>query len=487
MPTNDTRKYLTFLSKRLNETLVTNEKYESLVTTFQSYLADTSTAAEVNTLIDDLGDISSRLYLGIGRPVAWDNDNAPPTPETTTQAVDYICWRDLMAMKRIESANTAYVISRVNWETNTIYTQYDDTVENIANTNVYALDTNELPYKVYKCLWNNNDGRSTTAPSTTGNTVSPVATADGYVWQYLYSITTDDYQFLTTSWMPVRTDSLVRTYATDNPGKLSTVVPCIMTANGTNYDPAGTLTVTVTGDGNGAIIAANTLSLTFTSNTTTNITPSNGGIGYTTVDTIIVEQSGRAVGSTNATARMIIPVYPNHGYDPQRELGASAIMLNTTLQDDETDQLSTVNDYRRIMLIDNPLLANGASANGSFYRQTFDITLSANTGVFAPDDGIKVTNNTAYAVTATVVDTVLVSSVPVVRVTDINDKGRDVAFQIGDEVTDTTTEGVIGVVSAISAPQLKPFSGDVLYVDQRAPVTRDPNQAEDIKLIFRFN
>ena len=111
-------------------------------------------------------------------------------------------------------------------------------------------------------------------------------------------------------------------------------------------------------------------------------------------------------------------------------------MLNTTLQDDETDQLSTVNDYRRIMLIDNPLLANGASANGSFYRQTFDITLSANTGVFAPDDGIKVTNNTAYAVTATVVDTVLVSSVPVVRVTDINDKGRDVAFQIGDEVTD---------------------------------------------------
>ena len=148
MPTIDTRKYRTFLTRSFYDTVESN---------------------------------TSILYVGVGQPTAWDNESNPPTPNNTTQAVDFACWRDMLAAKRIDSANTSYVIPRRDWEANTIYTQYDDQVENLAASNIYVLDTSTLPYRVYKCLWNNRGGRSTTAPSTTGNTVTPVATADGYV------------------------------------------------------------------------------------------------------------------------------------------------------------------------------------------------------------------------------------------------------------------------------------------------------------------
>lgn len=489
MPAIDTRSYRTFLSRRFSDTIVNKETYEALVTTFQSFLANTATSSQVSALIAQLSAGSSYLYLGIGRSTEWTNDNNPPTPNTSTQALDFAVWRDLLAVKRIDAANTSVVIPRRDWANNTLYTQYDDTVANITSSNLYVLDTQTLPYRVYKCLWNNRGANSTVAPSTTGNTVTPVATADGYVWQYMYTVTFDDYQFLTDKWMPVKTDPLVRTSAQTTYGHLSTIVPLVMTANGGGFNPNGTFTVTLTGDGNGAVIAANTTSLTFASNTITNITFANGGVGYTTVNTVVVQQAG----ASNATARAIIPTYPNHGFDPETELGSAALMLTLTLEDDELNKLTTTNEYRRILLLDNPQLANGALANGGFYRQTYDLYFASNTGPFSPDDTIAVSNNTEFAVTATVVDTILVDSTVVVRVTNVNDKGRcacvtgDNAFEPGDEITNLTVEGSTAVLDSVTPPELLPFSGDVLYVDQREPVTRAAQQSEEIKLVFRFD
>jgi hypothetical protein len=490
MPAIDTRKYRTSLTRRFQETLVNKETYEALLTTFESFLANTASSNDVRDLINEIGTTTSHLYLAIGRPVGWTNDNTPPSPDTDTQAIDYTVWRDMLAAKRIESATTSYVIPRRDWANNTLYIQYDDTVADIANSNIYVLDTQTLPYRVYKCLWNNRGANSTVAPSTTGNTVTPVTTADGYVWQYMYTVAFDDYPFLTDTWMPVKTDALVRTSAEATQGQLSTIVPLIMTSNGGDFNPAGTFIVSFSGDGNGAVISPNSTSLTFATNTITGMMFSNGGLGYSATNTATVYQ---ATATANATARAIIPPYPNHGYDPQIELGGSALMITTVLEDDELDKLTTTNEYRRIMLLSDPQTANGGVANAAFYRQTFDLYLSSNTGPFSPDDVIYVSNNTEFEVTATVVDTLSdgIHSA-VVRVTSVNDKGRCAchggdAFASGDEITNSTVEGSIGVISAVVAPELKPFTGEVLYIDQREPVTRTAQQSEEIKLVFRFD
>jgi hypothetical protein len=499
MPSINTAKYRTFLARRLKETLAVKEAYENLVLEIDSLTPNLNGSfANTNALLADIAAASSRLYLAVGRPTDWtddpvteatETDNNPPTPRDIPQYIDFAYWRDLLAAKRIMTNDASYVIPRRNWTANTVYDQYDDqglngnTAVALTSGKIYVLDNTSLPYSVYKCLWNNNGAASTIAPSTTGNTLTPVTTSDGYVWQFMYAITSTD-KFLTSLWMPVKTDPDVKMSAEDNAGQLWEAVPLVLVNPGPqNFNPNGTFTFTYSGDGNGAVINAS--SLTIVSNTITKIQTANGGAGYTTLSTVTVTQ-----GSSTATARALIPPHENHGYDPETELGPASIMLSVELSDDELDKLTTVNNYRRILLLSDPVDANGAVANSSFYKLTYDLTLASNTGVFQPDDTIAV-SNTAYPVTAVVVDVVEVGANTVLRLTNVNDLGRSAAFQPGDTITDTSREGVSAIVNsandAVSAAELTTFSGDIIYVDQRAPVTREPGQSERINLVFRFD
>ena len=75
----------------------------------------------------------------------------------------------------------------------------------------------------------------------------------------------------------------------------------------------------------------------------------------------------------------------------------------------------------------------------------------------------------------------------VVRITNVDDRGRTangfVAFVSGDTLTSSSVTAVLG---AVRVPELKAFSGKVLYIDQRVPVTRADTQLEDVRLVFGF-
>jgi hypothetical protein len=428
------------------------------------------------------------IYVFCGRPQAWTDasnvavsDTNPPVAAGTTQNVEYEYWRDLLGIKKVNSANTAYVIPRRNWTANTVYTQYDDTDSNLFTKNFYVLDTSVSPFRVYKCLWNNKGASSATAPSVIGANPNPTTTADGYVWQYMYAINTSDFVFLTNSWMPVLTDSTVQTNANTNSGKIPVAVPLIVVDGGTGYNAAATTTTTIIGDGTGATVTAN--GVTIVGAAVTNVVLATGGLGYSRVDTINVYQAG--VG-TQATCRALLPPFPNHGYDPAAELGTAALMLSIQFSFDESGKLTVANDYRRIGVIVNPLDANGAVCNASFYRQTFDCTISSNTGILNPDDLVfNQTKGTAPG--ATVVDVVrnVANTAWVVRLTGVNDKGEATPFQTG-EVLKCNTSGVQATISSVSNPELSFFSGEILYVDQRIPTARANDQVEDIKVVFQL-
>lgn len=428
------------------------------------------------------------IYVFCGRPQPWvDSSNVtvsdtnPPAAIGTTQNVEFEYWRDLLGIKKVTSANTAFVIPRRNWTANTVYVQYDDQDSALFTKSFYVLDTSISPLRVYKCLWNNKGAASVTSPSVIGANPSPTTVADGYVWQYMYSINTSDFVFLTNAWMPVLTDATVQTSATTNAGKLPVVVPLLVTDGGTGYNAAGTTTVTLIGDGTGATGLSNGVTIVGTS--VTNVVLSTGGLGYSRVDTINVFQ---AAASVKATCRALIPPFPNHGYDPFAELGTAALMLSIQFSFDESGKLTVVNDYRRIGVIINPLDANGAVCNATFYRQTFDCTISSNTGILNPDDLIfNQTKGTAPG--GTVVDVVrnAGNTAWVVRLTAVNDMGEATPFQTG-EVIKCNTSAVQATISTVSNPELTFFSGEILYVDQRVPTLRANDQVEDIKIVFQL-
>jgi hypothetical protein len=202
-----------------------------------------------------------------------------------------------------------------------------------------------------------------------------------------------------------------------------------------------------------------------------------------------VTQSG---SSNTATVRALIPPYPNHGHDAVKELGCVSVMLTAELayaEPHSNSSMTVVNEYRRVMLLRDPLLADGSVANGIFYQQTYDCSLTSNTATFEPDDVVTVTNTT-YTVTGTVVDVIKNSESPqesVVRITNVHDGGRTAAGYVAFANTDTiTSSSVSAVLGTVRVPELKIYSGNVLYIDQRVPVTRSDAQVEEVRLVFGF-
>jgi hypothetical protein len=429
-----------------------------------------------------------QAYVFVGRPQQWIDDannavsdSAPPVPVDDVQTTDFDHWRDMLGMKRVSDANTQIVVARRDWTANTIYDQYDDLDVSLASKAFYVLDTSMgLPYKVYKCLWNNKGGHSTSAPTTIGTALTPQTTADGYVWQYMYTIGTLDRKFLTTQWMPVLSNTVIANNATTNQGKLPLAVPLLVTNSGANYNASATVTVTLEGDGNSASVVSG--GVTIQGGAVTAVQLADGGKGYTEVTSINVFQSG----ATSATVRAIIPPYPNHGHDPAKELFCKAVMLTTQFEQDEIGKLTVENNYRRVGLIINPVDANGNVALDDFYRTTTELTLSGNTGGFALDDDITNITKATPKPTALVVDVVVIANNYVVRVTDVNDEGYDVPFAFND-IIKVGLAGSEGTISGVTNPELTPYSGEIIFVNQRTPVTRNLAQIEEIKLVFPFN
>lgn len=424
-------------------------------------------------------------YLFLGTPDEWEDssnvavsDSNPPIPVDSTKNVDYDYYRDIIAAKRVTTEDVAFVVPRVNWESGTVYDQYDDQ-EDLSDAVYYVLDTTSLPYKVYKCLWNNAGIQSTIAPSVVGTALTPTSTADGYVWQYMYTITTDDYKFLTTNWMPVLSNSSVVTNANTYAGRLPTAVPLVVEEPGSNYSAVSITTVEIIGDGSNA--AVSNTGVLIAGGEVASVILSSGGSGYTQVTSINVYQSG----ATAATVRAIIPPYPNHGHDPIKELGAGALMFATQFTLDESGSVTTNNNFRRIGLLINPVSPNGNLATADVLTFTTDITFTSNTGVFAPDDILTNATKSTHP-TAQVVDVVDgTSNNYVVRVVSVNSKGESIPFEANDTIT-CLTSGVEATVVEVADATLKPFSGDILYVHHRTPVTRHEDQSEDVKLILPF-
>jgi hypothetical protein len=87
-------------------------------------------------------------------------------------------------------------------------------------------------------------------------------------------------------------------------------------------------------------------------------------------------------------------------------------------------------------------------------------------------------------VTGTVVDVIAANATHnKMRIANVNDRGRTVAYVANDTITSDTVSAVLGT---ITVPELKFFSGNILYMDQRLAVTRASDQLEEIKLVFTF-
>lgn len=161
------------------------------------------------SLFDELQDAiegNTSSYYAIGtRHIAFDDDIVPAASTLENDNDNRIIPQSQMLFgKRILATDIVPMIRNIPWEANTVYTRYDHT-QNLANTNFYVIAEPEDQggdYRVYKCLDNNDGSPSTELPALAQ--IAPFTTSDSYMWKYMYSITTANYEkFATVDYAPV--------------------------------------------------------------------------------------------------------------------------------------------------------------------------------------------------------------------------------------------------------------------------------------------
>ena len=434
------------------------------------------------------------FYLYVGRPQPFSagtgggTDSAPPTPLDNTDDA-YMYWRDMLAIKRVAASDREYAIPRHDWTTGTVYDYYRGdygatvnaaTVETVAGgidmfsttTKMYVKTTDN---NVYKCMGNNNGGTSTVMPTGTSNNEFQTS-PDLYWWKYMYTLsTTQITDFLTTDFMGVATNSTVSAAAVDG-----AVTQYKIENGGTGFTTATVSGNTLRGDGTGA-----TFEIETSGGAITSVTSTAAGTNYTFADCNIAGISGIGSG-TGAVVTPIIGPKGGHGYNAIHELGGFYIMTNTTISGTEGGGDFVVDqDFRRVGINLNPYnYGTTTIATAATLNALKEMTFSGTPGTFLVDENI--TGGTSGAKGKVVSWDATNKKLKYIQTqwTGVTTAGDLTAFAVAEVVTSASS--ATGTVSALTNPEIEYSSGNTIYAEDRAPLSRATDQTENIKLIVEF-
>ena len=367
---------------------------------------------------------------------------------------------------------------------------------------------------------------------------------DGYVWKYLYTIKPKEIiKFDSIDFMPVPTDwgtgesEDIKDNAVD--GKIETA---LVINSGGGYQPIGTTfnNVPILGDGTGGKASVTVNS----QGKVSDITITNGGTGYTRgniefypggpgaeTGTPITGLSAVGVGTTSiAEFEVIIPPPGGHGKDVYRELGAFRVLMYARFENTVSNPDFIVgNDFAQVGVIKNPKTMSGADltqdtavpltslklktisgGNIADTVYTVDTPVTQTIGVGSTAIGYVANWDASTGVLKMYTPTGIGSTTTGFRMVDFesaigpggtltlsgqasgNALAIDNSFGTSTNPGTATTVGTAIVqlgqnfVEGVADPEVKKYSGEVLYIDNRAAIQRSATQKEDVKIVLEF-
>ena len=458
-------------------------------------------------------------YLGIGRPQAFTtqtrgdsrteyqgSDTAPPTPIDSNYE-EFNTFNELLAAKKVTSTDASIVIPRRNWATGTTYDYYrhdyghfvtgsTSSVQTASSGATTLFDSNFYvltdDFNVYKCLENDGDTASTVKP--TGTSTSILTTGDGYKWKYMYTLTAAQRtNFLSTDFMAVATDSTVAAAAVD--GAVNHVRIKTAGSGGSNGSHTG---VDIRGDG-----SSGKATVTISGGAVTAVTVTTPGTGYTFAYIRVADINSAGGGSLSGSELdVIIEPKGGHGKNAIEELGGFFVMMNTNFEASEsgnTGDFTTENDFRKVVLL-RDILSGGSAASATTLRGTKAVLVTSPSGTFTADEEI---NQASTGAVGKVVEWDSSNNILYYIQTRFNDEGVDsngnlTAFSGANAIsgqsssasatpsTSSTTVDNIAFTSGYNSGEIDADTGDVMYIENRSPITRAADQTENVKLIIEF-
>ena len=458
-------------------------------------------------------------------------EDAPPAP-IDNQIEKAAVYDDIIAAKRITSTFARLVAPRYNWSlsTNPKFDMYRPNYSPtpggggaigvqtalgssaLSGSKYYVMNSN---YEVFKCLYNGQTPANPTGINATYEPkTSPTAgqgtyanglfteSATGYIWKYMYTLSTADViAFLSSDFLPMGT------YA--GPAAVDGAIHiAVIKDGGANMPTNGTVYVPVDGDGTGAIVKITTsaggaissaeMYAAGTGYTYGNVRLVNGNI-YT--DTAL---SNAATIAANASGAVEVIMSPEggHGADLAAEFFAKRVMTNIRLTYAEgSGDFPVDNDFRRIGIIQDPY--------------NYGTTTVASASTLRGTAALKLTGSGDYTIDEEITQTVSGGTAKGRVVSWDSTNGILKYFQSPDLHThngkvlafDHATNNVTGATSSTARPidgnqdtaladisftdgkanpEIAPNSGDIVYIENRRQITRAADQIEDIKLVIEF-
>jgi hypothetical protein len=486
-------------------------------------------------------------FVGLPNPTEiqsnWDTN--PPTPKDSFDEENSY-WDTMIALKKINASDVRQVIQKRFWSSGTTYDMYrhDYSRSNTARvsgaTNLYSASFYVInsDYRVYICLQNgttpdtSNGKPSLDEPTFTDLEPRSAGTSgDGYIWKYLYTLKpsevakfeTSDFIPVPANWETSTDNAAVRNNAIDGSIKIVTI-----TNRGVGLGTANrTYTrVPIKGDGTGAectIIINNDQKVE-------SIIVSRQGSGYTYGNVDLV--SGNVpTGTTIPTFDVIISPKGGHGADIYRELGAYNVLLYSRIENDnQNPDFITGNQIARIGIVENPRVSSGSLLTSDKASALYALRLTGtgySSASFTADSYFTQTVATGTTAVGRVVsydqttgvlkywqDRSLAGFTTVGAAVTNPSYGFDLTEFTSSPATggslmiipssgsnlsiNTSFSGISTVINnriyylgqeftnGIASPEVKKYSGNIIYVDNRPAITRSSNQKEDIKVILQF-
>ena len=471
-------------------------------------------------------------------------EDVPPLP-LDNQREKRNLYDELIAAKRITDTFARTVIRRYNWDLvanpkfdmwkpdyaatpgggGQVGKQTATGQNSIADAKFYVMNSS---YEVFKCLYNGEDASNTTGQNATeepttagGNYASATGlytetTGAGYIWKYMYTISTDDVlKFLSSDFLPIVLSTNASRQAVTAAAVDGAADVVLIEDAGSGLPASQTLYAGIKGDGTSGVVEF----VTNGSGTITSASIQNRGSGYTYANVLLgngnlFSDSGLSSAvTTGASAvgalEIVLPPEGGHGSDHETELNGKRVMTNIRLTYAEgSGDFPVDNDFRRIGIIADPYnYGTTTFSTAETLSGLKSLKITGASADFSVDEKItqSVSGGTANG---TVVSWTLDSGsttagvLKYIQTTDAHtDQGIVRAFEsngsnavsgetstASGNVDTSYSSALLGVTfsSGLATPEVENNSGDVIYVENRRLITRAPDQIEDIKLVIEF-
>jgi len=484
--------------------------------------------------------LSNPTQIGFGRTSDW-NSNVPApidSLDTLNNTFD-----NMLFGKKINSSNVRRLIRRVDWTLGGRYEMYrhDYSINNpspisqssrLYDANYYVMNSD---YRVYLVISNGSSGINTAGNSSQDeptfiNLEPTIAgeSGDEYVWKYLFTVSPSDIiKFDSTEYVTIpndwntSTDSQIQAIRENGDSSINEnqIKKVYIERPGENYSDGLGKEVSILGDGSGAKVI-----LDVVGGKIINATVSSGGKGYTYGIVDLDPINSNVIPAKSAKLIPIIPPSKGHGYDIYTELGSDRV-LNYARFDDTTKDFPIDTKFSQIGIVKNPTSIGSTNIFSEIqYSSSYAIKFSSSSGTISVGDvivqpvsgGIAKGYVTSYDNETKILkyirdrslyfnnssldqtDYIGISTAAKVLnfessasiITSSGGFSGSIDLSFSGITTNPTGTKIINVgtqfINGLSFTEINKSSGQIIYLDNRPLISRNPRQKEDIKVILEF-